>query len=272
MSEAAARLAGLPDSTPRLEAELLLGEATGWTRAKLLAWPELSISQSDAATFDRLLARRLAGEPIAYIRGHQSFWTLDLRVSPATLIPRPETELLVETALERLDITGPLAVADLGTGSGAIAAAVASERPAWRLIATERSEAALDIAIQNFRALGLAAIAPVRANWLAPFAASSLDAILSNPPYIRTADPHLGRGDLRFEPPSALSPGGDGLGAIRAILRDARRCLRVDGLLMVEHGHDQGAEVRQLFAEGGWQDIETRRDLAGLERITLARR
>ncbi|MBK1721868.1 peptide chain release factor N(5)-glutamine methyltransferase [Thiocystis violacea] len=272
LGEAAAALAQLDEASPRLEAELLLCQATGWPRTRLMAWPEQALSPPQAAAFDSLLQRRLSGEPIAYIRGHQSFWTLELRVSPATLIPRPETELLVETALDLLPTSDALRVADLGTGSGAIAAAIATERPGWQLIATDLSAAALTLARANFQALCPNSVVSVRTHWLTSLAADSLDAIVSNPPYIPAADGHLERGDLRFEPLDALSPGGDGLDAIRAILSDASRCLRQRGLIAVEHGFDQGAAVRQLFRERGLRAIETRRDLAGIERVTLARR
>ncbi len=271
LAEAAALLAKLADGAPRLEAELLLSEATGWPRTRLMAWPEQALDPVAAATFAALLQRRLDGEPIAYIRARQAFWTLELKVSPATLIPRPETELLVETALERLAQSAPLRIADLGTGSGAIAAAMASERPEWRIIATDTSLAALHIARENFSALGLKQVAALASDWLAAIGPSSLDAILANPPYIAEYDPHLGRGDLRFEPRAALSPGGDGLDAIGAIARDASRCLRPRGILMVEHGFDQGQAVRRLFREHGLHDLETRQDLAGLERITLGK-
>lgn len=269
---AATALASVPDSSPRLEAELLLVEATGWPRTRLIAWPERRLDPGAAARFDALLTRRLNGEPIAYLRGQQAFWTLELRVSPDTLIPRPETELLVETALERLDPTASLLIAELGTGSGAIAAALASERPDWRLIATDRSAPALRIASENFRVLGLAAIHPVQADWLAAFAADRFDAIVSNPPYIATGDPHLARGDLRFEPPAALGSGSDGLSAIRTILAHACRCLRPGGLIAIEHGFAQAQAVRQQFRDSGLKRSETRQDLAGHDRITLGYR
>ncbi|BCU06570.1 peptide chain release factor N(5)-glutamine methyltransferase [Allochromatium tepidum] len=272
LHRAASALEALPESSARLEAELLLTEATGWTRASLLAWPERVLDPAGTERFATLLARRLAGEPIAYIRGRQGFWTLELRVTPDTLIPRPETELLVEIALDRLDAGRPLRVADLGTGSGAIAAAVASERPGWSLIATDRSAAALAVARDNFRLLGLERIDCLRMDWLMGLISNSLDAILSNPPYVAGQDPHLDRGDPRFEPRSALTPGGDGLDAIRAIAADAGRCLRPGGLLAVEHGFDQGAPVRRILANAGLHAIETRRDLAGLDRVTLGYR
>jgi release factor glutamine methyltransferase len=268
LRKAAAALARLPQAAPRLEAELLLTEATGWSRTRLAAWPDVPLEPAAAERFAALLARRLAGEPIAYICGRQAFWTLDLAVTPATLIPRPETELLVEIALDLPDPGHLMLVADLGTGSGAIAAAVAAERPAWRIIATDRSAAALAVARSNFRALGLANCLPLLADWLAPLGDHGLDLILANPPYIAAADPHLAQGDLRFEPHGALASGADGLDAIRAITAAAVRCLRHGGLLAVEHGYDQGAAVRALFAGRGLWQVQTRQDLAGLERVT----
>ena len=269
LRDAATALAQLPLAGARLEAELLLTEATGWPRTRLVAWPVARLDPAAAARFGTLLARRLAGEPIAYIRGHQEFWTLDLKVTADTLIPRPETELLVEIALSLPEPEQSRVVADLGTGSGAIAAAVASERPAWRIIATDRSAAALRVAQSNFRTLDLPNCLPVRGDWLMPVADHSLDLILANPPYIAAADPHLHQGDLPFEPPTALASGGDGLDAIRAITATALRCLRPGGLLAIEHGSDQGGPVRALFDARGLHDATTRKDLAGLDRVTL---
>ena len=269
LASAAVALARLPQTTPRLEAELLLVEATGWTRTRLVAWPEQVLDAEAAERFDALLARRLAGEPLAYIRGKQAFWTLDLRVTPDTLIPRPETELLVEIALEQPDPDWPRRVADLGTGSGAVAAAVASERPTWSLIATDRSAAALAVAWGNFRDLGMAHVATVRADWLAPFGPISLDMVLSNPPYVAAGDPHLSQGDLPFEPPAALASGPDGLDAIRRIASQVCRCLKPGGLLALEHGFDQGEAIRALLHAAGLVGVETRRDLSGHERVTF---
>ncbi len=269
LRDAATALARLPQAAPRLEAELLLMMATGWPRVRLTAWPERLLDGEARARFHALLARRLAGEPIAYIRGHQEFWTLDLRVTPDTLIPRPETELLVEIALELPDPERPRVAADLGTGSGAIAAALASERPTWAVIATDRSATALAVARANFRDLKLGTIRALQADWLSPLAPGSLDLILSNPPYIATKDPHLVQGDLPREPRDALAAGLDGLDAIRLIAAEATRCLRPGGLLAVEHGFAQGTAVRALFADQGLVRPETRRDLAGHERVSL---
>ncbi|NKN32182.1 peptide chain release factor N(5)-glutamine methyltransferase [Marichromatium bheemlicum] len=270
LTRATAALAQAAGTAARLEAELLLEQCSGWSRTSQRAWPERRLDPATATAFAAQLGRRLDGEPIAYIRGTQAFWTLELRVTPATLIPRPETELLVETALAR----GPAdraSVLDLGTGSGAIALAVASERPHWRVTATDRSSAALAVARANRDRLGLD-LDLLASDWLATIAPRSCDLILSNPPYIDGADPHLDQGDLRFEPRNALTPGADGLAAIRAILADARRCLRPGGWLMVEHGYDQGAAARTLFNAAGLVEVATLNDLAGLDRVTLGRR
>jgi release factor glutamine methyltransferase len=266
---ASTRLAGLPDGSPRLEAELLLGEATGLRPPEMLARPDAPLAIEARRRLARLVERRSRGEPIAYILGFQGFWTLDLQVTPDTLIPRPETELLVEVALARLPAAAPLLVADLGTGSGAIAAALASERPVWTLVAVDRSIAALDVACANVRRLQLTNLCTLAGSWLAPFAPGTLDGVLSNPPYVRADDPHLTRGDLRYEPRSALAAGPDGLDAIRRIAAAAPDRLKPGGLIALEHGCDQGAAVRDLLAQAGLTGAQTVRDLAGHERVTL---
>lgn len=270
LREATRALQGLPGGNPRLEAELLLMKATAWPRTRLIAWPNQRLDSAARASFHRLVARRRSGEPLAYIRGRQAFWTLDLRVTPDTLIPRPETELLVEIGLAAAGADSVRRVADLGTGSGAIAAALAQERPRWLVIAVERSAAAIAVARANFTELGLSNCLAVQGDWLAPLASRSLDLILANPPYVPEGDPHLSRGDLRFEPREALAAGTGGLDAIRTIAGEAGRCLRTGGLLALEHGFDQGHQVRQLLAEGGMRDPQTRRDLAGHGRVSLA--
>ena len=270
LSEAVDQLDGLADGSPRLEAELLLGAATGLSRTRLLTWPDTPLTSDTRRRLAGLVERRRGGEPIAYILGRQGFWTLDLDVTPDTLIPRPETELLVELALTRLPARAPLTVADLGTGSGAIAAALASECPAWTLIALDRSPATVAVAWANARRLRLPNLRPLVGDWFGPLAPGSLDAVVSNPPYVAASDPHLGRGDLRFEPQAALASGPDGLDAIRHIAAGAQRHLRPGGLLALEHGYDQGGKVRAILRRAGLIEIETRRDLAGHERVTLA--
>ncbi len=272
LHQAEARLRAQGIESPRLEAEVLLCDAAGLSRTALIAWPERRLDPGALARVGDLIRRRANGEPIAYILGRREFWGIDLAVTPATLIPRPETELLVDLALAELPAEGPVRCADLGTGSGAIAIALASERPAWTLIATDRSAPALAVAAANAKRLGLGNVYPLQANWLAPFAAACLDAILANPPYVRAHDPHLGRGDLRFEPHAALAAGPDGLDAIRRISENACRCLRPGGWIAIEHGLDQGSGVRALMAAAGLREPRTARDLAGHERITMARR
>jgi len=272
LREAARHLAGLPHSEPRLEAQLLLMEATGFAREQLFAWPERVLVAEQAAGFAALLQRRLDGEPVAYIRERQAFWSLDLRVTPDTLIPRPETELMVEIALDLLPSDQPLLVADAGTGSGAIAAALAIERPGWTLIAIERSGAAAAVATDNLRRCAVANTRVIRADWLAPIAPATLDAIIGNPPYIRRDDPHLRQGDLPSEPLNALASGTDGLDAIRCIAKQASACLRSTGLLALEHGFDQSEAVRTILVKQGFVAIDTRQDLAGLPRATIGQR
>ncbi|WP_133511922.1 peptide chain release factor N(5)-glutamine methyltransferase [Candidatus Thiosymbion oneisti] len=271
LREATAALAALPQASPHLEAALLLCDATGHTRTELLAWPEAELGEADLARFEALIQRRLAGEPMAHIRGHQAFWTLDLEVTPDTLIPRPETELLVELALERLRADAPILVLDAGSGSGAIAAALASERPAWTLIATDQDMGAARMAGRNFRTYALRNVHVVSCDWLAPIAERSLDAIVGNPPYLPAADPHLRQGDLPWEPRRALAAGPDGLDAIRILGAQAASRLRPDGFIALEHGFDQGPAVRMIFNQHGFEDIRTHPDFGGRERVTTGR-
>lgn len=265
---AATRLPG-PDA--RHEAEHLLLQVLGRDRAWLFAHGDDSLTEPQAAAFEALLNRRAAGEPLAYLLGRRGFWTLDLQVSPATLIPRPETERLVELALERLPDDRTLRVADLGTGSGAIALALASERPQAQVVATDVSEDALRVAQANARANRIANVAFRCGSWLAPLADERFDLIASNPPYIAEGDPHLGRGDLRFEPPTALSSGADGLDAIREIVATAPAHLLPGGWLLLEHGWDQGAAIRALLLAAGFVEVATWTDLEQRDRVTLGR-
>jgi len=271
LREATAALAALPQASPHLEAALLLCEATEYTRTQLLAWPETGLGAAELACFEALIRRRLAGEPIAYIRGHQAFWSLELEVTPDILIPRPETELLVELALEGLPVDAPLLILDAGSGSGAVTAALASERPAWTLIAIERAMGAACVAGRNFRAYALGNTHLVNCDWLTPIAERSLDAIVGNPPYLPAADPHLEQGDLIREPRSALVAGPDGLDAIRTLSTQAVSRLRPTGFIALEHGLDQGPAVRTIFEQHGFEDIHTYPDLGGQERATTGR-
>lgn len=264
-------LARARDMIDPADAALLLAHALGKPRSWLFAHADDLLGEADAARFDALLARRVAGEPVAYLTGSRGFWTLDLAVTPATLVPRPETELLVELALARLPAVAPVRVADLGTGSGAIALALAKERPRAHVVATDASPEALEVARGNAVRNRIGNVAFRLGSWLAPLAGECFDLIASNPPYIADGDPHLSQGDLRFEPAMALSCGPDGLDAIRIIVRDAPACLRPGGWLLLEHGWDQGEAVRALLAEAGFVDAATARDLEGRDRITLGR-
>lgn len=258
----------LPGVEGRHEAELLLLHVLGKPRSWLFAHATDPVETGDAVAFHALLARRVAGEPVAYLLGHRGFWTLDLAVSPATLIPRPETELLVELALARLPVDTALAVADLGTGSGAIALALASERPQVDVTATDLSAAALDMARGNAARNGLARVRFVQGAWFAPLQGMRFDLIASNPPYIASNDPHLQQGDLRHEPATALASGIDGLDDIRLIVADAGAHLLPGGWLLIEHGWDQGAAIRALFEHAGFEQVHTERDLEQRDRVT----
>ncbi|MDH1442792.1 peptide chain release factor N(5)-glutamine methyltransferase [Pseudomonas sp. GD03721] len=263
--------ADLPDSpTPRLDAELLLADALGKPRSYLRTWPERELDGEQLALFQSNLQRRRQGEPVAYILGHQGFWSLDLEVAPHTLIPRPDTELLVETALELLPAM-PLSVLDLGTGTGAIALALASERPAWQVTGVDRVADAVALAERNRLRLQLDNASFQHSHWFSALAGQRFALILSNPPYIRADDQHLAQGDVRFEPSSALVAGCDGLDDIRAIIQAAPAHLLPGGWLLLEHGFDQAEAVRALLAAGGFAEVHSRRDLAGHERISLGR-
>lgn len=266
-----AAVARLPGSdTARLDAELLLARALGRDRTWLRTWPERELNDSEQAAFAALLARREAGEPVAYILGERGFWSFDLKVTPATLIPRPDTELLVEVALE-LGGSAVLEVLDLGTGSGAIALALASERPQWQVTAVDVSEAALKVAATNGERLRLGNARFLQSDWLAALAGRQFGLMVSNPPYIATGDAHLQQGDVRFEPAGALSSGPDGLDAIRHIIAAAPAQLVAPGWLAFEHGWEQAVACRELLVAQGFVDVASRRDLAGHERVTLGR-
>lgn len=253
------------------DAEILLAHAYEKNRSWLLAHDTDPVAGDVHASFQAMLQRRIAGEPVAYLTGHQGFWTLDLEVSPATLIPRPETELLVELALARIPPDVGARIADLGTGSGAVALAIARERRQARVVATDASTAALDVAQRNATSNSIANIEFRSGDWFAPLQGERFDIIASNPPYIAEGDPHLAQGDLRFEPSMALSCGPDGLEAIRKIVGQARAHLTAGGWLMLEHGWDQGDAVRILLADAAFTDIETVRDLADRDRVSLGR-
>lgn len=261
--------ADLPDSpSARLDAELLLAHVLGKPRSYLRTWPEHEPSAEQVTAFQALLARRRQGEPVAYLLGRQGFWSLQLIVAPHTLIPRPDTELLVETALQLLPPT-PLAALDLGTGTGAIALALASERPAWRLTGVDRIDEAVALAERNRAALQLDNASFQPSHWFSVLGGQRFALIVSNPPYIRSDDQHLSQGDVRFEPASALVAGRDGLTDLREIIAQAPDHLEHGGWLLLEHGYDQAAAVRELLLARGFAQVESRRDLGGHERISL---
>jgi release factor glutamine methyltransferase len=265
------QLSAAADGDAGRDAERLLCHLLGCGRSWLFAHPEAVPTADQAEAFERLVAQRAAGHPVAQLTGRQGFWTLDLEVDRATLIPRPETELLVEAALERLPPGHSATVADLGTGSGAVALAIASERPQVRVLAVDLSEAALAVARRNAGRLQIGNVEFRLGDWFAPLAGERFDLVVGNPPYIADDDPHLGQGDLRHEPRSALASGTDGLDAIRRIVADARAHLQPGGWLLLEHGWQQGAAVRALFEAAGLCDVHSRLDLEQRERITGGR-
>ena len=266
IAEGEKRLCALPAA--RLESELLLAQAVGRPRAYLFAHPEEALDEVCAGRFEALMARRVSGEPMAYITGEREFWSLPLRVTPAVLIPRPETEVLVEAAIARIPERAALRIADLGTGSGAIAIALASERPHCAVHATDISAQALAVAEANARRLGLENIHFHQGSWFEPLS-GTFDLIASNPPYVASGDPHLVEGDLRFEPNQALESGPGGLEAIAEITALAPHYLRAGGWLLTEHGQEQGPDCRALLESSGFEGIETLRDLEGSERVSL---
>jgi release factor glutamine methyltransferase len=269
LASATRRLGG---DAARLEAELLLAHALGVSRAWLYAWPEHEPSAEVCDAFERQVAARERGEPIAYLIGRREFRSLDLEVTPDVLIPRPETELLVELALARMPLDCEASVADLGTGSGAIALAIASERPRTSVVATDVSAAALAVAQGNATRLGLRNATFAQGDWCKALGGARFDMIVSNPPYVAEGDPHLDAGDLRYEPIAALVSGADGLDAIRRIVAEVPAHLEAGGWLLLEHGWDQAASVRALLEAGEYADIASECDHAGHERVTLGRR
>ena len=259
--------------SPRADADVLLCHLLDCRRSYLMTWPERELDAAQQATLQEWLTRRLNGEPIAHLVGEREFWSLPLKVSPATLIPRPDTEVLVEQALTKIP-QGPCAVLDLGTGTGAIALALKSERPEVDVWAVDRMADAAALARENSAALGL----PIEVrdgSWFEPLGEPDRDntprfaVIVSNPPYIDGADPHLEQGDVRFEPRSALVADDAGLADIRHIVAHAPAYLLTDGWLLLEHGWDQGEAVRQLLRDGGYREVATVRDYGDNDRVTL---
>ena len=256
-----------PQATPGLDAELLLAHALDARRARLRSHPELISATDVAARFRALIERRVAGEPVAYILGRKGFWSLELAVSPAVLVPRPETELLVERALA-LRPDGEAKVGDLGTGSGAIALALAIARPRWQIVATDFSAEALAVARANAAALGLERIEIVQGDWLACLPKRKFHLLLSNPPYVAADDPALSQPELMCEPQLALVAAQGGLAALRSIIEAAPDHLEPDGWLLLEHGAGQAAAVAGALVVRGFAQVRSHRDLAGRERMT----
>ncbi len=257
--------------TAQLDAELLLAYVLDKPRSYLFTWPEKTLSEAQTEAYMALLARRQGGEPIAYLLGRQGFWTLDLQVAEHTLIPRADSELLVEAALQLAHASSPLQVLDLGTGTGALALALASERPQWSVTGVDRIESAVALAQSNQQQLQLSNVQFLHSHWFSALAGQRYDLILSNPPYIADSDPHLEQGDLRFEPLSALVSGADGLDDLRLIIVQAPSYLTADGWLLLEHGYDQAGAVSALLQQAGFVEISSQRDLGGHERVTLGR-
>ncbi|HEY5993098.1 MAG TPA: peptide chain release factor N(5)-glutamine methyltransferase [Gallionellaceae bacterium] len=271
----AAKLAAallLDSSSARLEVQYLLQHVLGKPRAWLLAHAETILNPEQLADYGARLQQRLRGEPIAYILGEREFYGLKFKVTPATLIPRPETELLVEQALQRIPQERPCQVLDLGAGSGAIALSIAHERPKSGVVAVDASLAALEVAQENAARLGIRNANFLHGDWYASLGGRRFDLIVSNPPYVAKNDPHLQQGDLRFEPASALASGTDGLDDIRRIVDGAGSHLEPGGWLLLEHGYDQAVRVRELLERAGFAEVFSVRDLGDIERVSGGRR
>ncbi len=255
----------------RLDAEVLLSHILKVGRSYLFAHPEKDIAADDENRFLNLIEKRKQGTPVAHLTGNREFWSLQLKVTPDTLIPRHDTEILVEKILEQIPENTAWQIADLGTGSGAIALAIANERPACSVIATDTSDNALSIAKYNAQQLNINNIQFITGDWFEPLEGKRFHVIVSNPPYIPESDPHLKQGDVKFEPDSALIAGNNGLACIEQITREAHQHLQPGGVLAFEHGYEQGEAVRKLLEKHGYTDIQTICDLASLERITLGK-
>jgi release factor glutamine methyltransferase len=258
----------LDSSSARIEVQCLLQAVLQVNRAYLLTHPEQQLSNEQQARFTALLERRMSGEPIAYLLGEREFYGLTFKVSPATLIPRPETELLVELALQRIPRQGKCRVLDLGTGSGAIALSIALARPDAEVVAVDASIAALEVAQFNAKRLNLGNVHLLQSDWFSALHGERFNIIVSNPPYIAADDIHLTQGDVRFEPPSALVSGTDGLDDIRLICAQVKAHLNVQGWLLFEHGYDQAVQVRALLQQSGFTKIFSACDLSGTERVS----
>lgn len=255
-------------ATARIEVQCLLQNILQAPRAYLLAHPEQALNATQQAAYDTLLQRRLQGEPIAHILGEREFFGLNFKVTPATLIPRPDTELLVELALQRIPAHGRFRVLDLGTGSGAIALSIAHARPDAEVTAVDASAAALEVARENALRLQVRNANFLRSDWFSALDDRRYGLIVSNPPYVAAGDKHLMQGDLRFEPSSALASGTDGLDDIRLIVAQAGRFLEHEAWLLLEHGYDQAEAVRALLKQNGFTEVFSTQDIAGIDRVS----
>jgi len=253
----------------RLDSQILLAYALNVSRTWLFTWPDKALDGATLTAFNALIEERKSGTPIAYITGYRDFWSLRLKVTPDTLIPRADTELLVETALTLKNVEKPCDVIDLGTGTGAIALSLANECPSWRITATDINPETLAVAKENAQTLELA-VSFKESAWFDAIN-DRYDLVISNPPYIESDDPHLLQGDLRFEPADALASGQDGLDDIRLLVQQALKHLKKDGYLLLEHGYQQAEAVRSLMAKAGYIDIETHQDIEDRDRVTLGK-
>jgi release factor glutamine methyltransferase len=273
LKQAIEQLSDIKDTIPRLEAEILLSSLLDKPRSYLMAWPDKKLTGEQMESFHVMIERRTTHEPIAYITGCREFWSLDLEVTPDTLIPRPETEILVEMALEHIPKQQPMNIADLGTGSGAIAAAIGCERPLCQIVATDFSQETLKVAQRNFSRLGLGNIKTSMGEWCHALPPEQLfDIIVSNPPYVAEGDGHLAHDGLPWEPQRALRSGDDGLNDISQIISDTPDHIASGGWLFLEHGFDQGERVRSLLKKAGFSSIYTSLDLSGHDRVSAGRK
>lgn len=273
LKQAAQRLHAAGSSSPRVDAEVLMCHVLERDRTWLYTWGDKMCSPWEHARFDALIAARVQGMPVAYLTGEREFWGLRLATSPNTLIPRPDTETLVELALSRVTLpTGRLL--DLGTGTGAIALAFASEQPGWRVLGVDVRDEAVELAVSNAKALGITNAHFLQSDWFSALESDAetetlFDIIVSNPPYIAADDPHLAKGDVRFEPRSALVAKADGMADLLHLVQSARHYLSTSGWLLLEHGYTQADRVRAALTSAGFHNVESIRDLGGHQRVTL---